>query len=108
MMALTFTTVGILSGALLIAESYDDTRAAGVNAYNSDVEDWNSVSRAAFERLSFAVGPQKQKLVANYTSEIYDTLKQYDSYPDELLRPNPLFYSTTLTGIPPAPPMVPG
>merc|ERR1712216_414305 len=108
MMFLTFTVVGMLSGALLIAESYDNTRAVGVTAFNADVQDWNTMSRAAFERLAFTVGQQKTKLVANHTAEIWEKLQEYDSYPHELVRPRALFYSTTLHGIPAAPSIVPG
>jgi len=93
MILLTFSIVGFLTGFLFIAESFDDIRQTGVDAWNSDVTDWNSKSRSAFSELEFNLGEQPMPMQPSHTEKIYDTLMLYDQHPEELLRPDALFYT---------------
>jgi len=94
MMAVTFTLVGFMSGMLLMAESFDDTRKAGLDAWNADVSDWNSDARAEFQKLGSTMMVNGKSLQPSTKSEIYDLLMANDDEPDELLKPDPLFYTT--------------
>jgi len=105
MITLTFTLVGFFSGMLLMMESFDDTRAAGLDAWNADVADWNSYSRSNFEKIGPSITVNDHPLTASTEDIIYDLLKANDASPEELLKPKALFYKKTqdISGLKPIP-----
>jgi len=94
MLVITFAIVGFLSGFLFIAESFDDMRADGVAAWNSDITDWNNKDRAAFAAMSFTL--DGAPMHASHEEDIYKKMMQYDAHPEELMHPVPFLYSTDI------------
>jgi hypothetical protein len=93
MMLLTFSIVGFMTGMLLMSESFDDTRQAGLDAWNSDVRDWNDFARTKFQALGGSLTVNAKPLQPSHKNEIYELLMQNDGQPEELLKPDALYFT---------------
>merc|ERR1712224_175250 len=62
--------------------------------WNGDITDWNNKDRAAFQAMSFSLDGVPMQ--PNHKEEIYQRMMAYDTHPDELLHPIPLYYSTRI------------